>query len=212
MKKSSIRLFRAFAVAAVALAAAALPAAPRAPGAAAPGAAPGDVKIKKITDLNGYKAKAKSIDGKTSQKSKTWGVFDVSFQTAPEWVDSMTATYTVILLNPKPGDGQKPMSLLQTTVEYGDLERGEHVAGAVLLPAALSRHGQPLGFAVQLSVGGQTVAQQGVGSGPLSKVAEWWTKSEILDHPNVQRRDGYLVDRMKSPFALVDVDNYEMSR
>jgi len=215
MKKSHNRIFRALLVAAVAFAAAVVPAQQRGAAAAAaavPGANPGEVKIKKITDLNSYKQKAKNIDGKTSQKSKTWGVFDASFVTAPEWIDSMTITYTVILLKQKVKEGEKPMTLFQTTVEYGDVAKGEHEAGVVLLPAALLRLGSPLGFAAQISVGGEIVAQQGVGSGPLSKMPEWWTKPEILDHPNVQRREGYLLDRMKSPFALVDIDSYEMSR
>ena len=157
----------------------------------------------------------KSITGKTSQKSRIWGVFDVTFQTVPQWIDSMTITYTVILLNPKPDakKNEKPMTLMQTTVEYADVAQDrEHKAGAVVLPAALLRLGEPLGFAVSISVGGKEVASQGVGKGPLQSHKEWWKDSAILDHPNVQRRDAYMMDRMESPFQLVDPDDYEMSR
>lgn len=179
------------------------------------GSNPGEVKITKLTDFNDYKQKAKSITGKTSQKSRVWGVFDVTFQTTPQWIDSMTITYTVILLNPKPDakKGEKPMTLMQTTVEYADVQQDrEHRAGAVVLPAALLRLGEPLGFAVSISVGGKEVASQGVGKGPLQSHKEWWKDSAILDHPNVQRRDAYMMDRMKSPFQLVDPDDYELSR
>ena len=179
------------------------------------GTNPGDVKITKLSDFNDYKQKAKSITGKTSQKSRIWGVFDVTFQTTPAWIDSMTITYTVILLNPKPDakKNEKPMTLMQTTVEYADVAQDrEHKAGAVVLPAALLRLGEPLGFAVSISVGGKEVASQGVGKGPLQSHKEWWKDSAILDHPNVQRRDAYMMDRMKSPFQLVDPDDYEMSR
>ena len=140
---------------------------------------------------------------------------DVTFQTVPQWIDSMTITYTVILLNPKPDakKNEKPMTLMQTTVEYADVAQDrEHKAGAVVLPAALLRLGEPLGFAVSISVGGKEVASQGVGKGPLQSHKEWWKDSAILDHPNVQRRDAYMMDRMKSPFQLVDPDDYEMSR
>ena len=34
---------------------------------------------------------------------------------------------------------------------------------------------------------------------------------QIVNSPKVQRRDGYLIDRMKSPFQLQDNDNYEES-
>lgn len=188
---------------------------PAAPAAGPAGSNPGEVKITKLTDFNDYKQKAKSITGKTSQKSRVWGVFDVTFQTTPQWIDSMTITYTVILLNPKPDakKGEKPMTLMQTTVEYADVQQDrEHRAGAVVLPAALLRLGEPLGFAVSISVDGKEVASQGVGKGPLQSHKEWWKDSAILDHPNVQRRDAYMMDRMKSPFQLVDPDDYELSR
>lgn len=216
MKTSPIQRVRALVVAAAAFAVSfAVAQQPAAPAAGPAGTNPGDVKILKLTDFNDYRQKAKSITGKTSQKSRIWGVFDVTFQTVPQWIDSMTITYTVILLNPKPDakKGEKPMTLMQTTVEYADVQQDrEHKAGAVVLPAALLRLGEPLGFAVSISVGGKEVASQGVGKGPLQSHKEWWKDSAILDHPNVQRRDAYMMDRMESPFQLVDPDDYEMSR
>ena len=216
MKTSPIQRVRALVVAAAAFAVSfAVAQQPAAPAAGPAGTNPGDVKILKLTDFNDYRQKAKSITGKTSQKSRIWGVFDVTFQTVPQWIDSMTITYTVILLNPKPDakKGEKPMTLMQTTVEYADVQQDrEHKAGAVVLPAALLRLGEPLGFAVSISVGGKEVASQGVGKGPLQSHKEWWKDSAILDHPNVQRRDAYMMDRMKSPFQLVDPDDYELSR
>lgn len=216
MKRFHIKGARALVAAAAAFAVSfAVAQQPAAPAAGPAGSNPGEVKILKLTDFNDYRQKAKSITGKTSQKSRVWGVFDVTFQTVPQWIDSMTITYTVILLNPKPDakKNEKPMTLMQTTVEYADVAQDrEHKAGAVVLPAALLRLGEPLGFAVSISVGGKEVASQGVGKGPLQSHKEWWKDSAILDHPNVQRRDAYMMDRMKSPFQLVDPDDYEMSR
>ena len=216
MKTSPIQRVRALVVAAAAFAVSfAVAQQPAAPAAGPAGTNPGDVKILKLTDFNDYRQKAKSITGKTSQKSRIWGVFDVTFQTVPQWIDSMTITYTVILLNPKPDakKNEKPMTLMQTTVEYADVAQDrEHKAAAVVLPAALLRLGEPQGFAVSISVGGKEVASQGVGKGPLQSHKEWWKDCAILDHPNVQRRDAYMMDRMKSPFQLVDPDDYEMSR
>ena len=61
-------------------------------------------------------------------------------------------------------------------------------------------------------MGGKEVASQGVAKNPaLQKAPDWWKNSDILNHPNVQRRDAYMMDRMKSPFQLVDPDDYELS-
>ena len=188
---------------------------PAAPAAGPAGSNPGDVKITKLSDFNDYKQKAKSITGKTSQKSRVWGVFDVTFQTTPAWIDSMTITYTVILFNPKADakKNEKQLTLMQTTVEYADVAQDrEHKAGAVVLPAALLRLGEPIGFAATISVGGKEVASQGVSRGPLASHKEWWKEDAVLNSPNVQRRDAYMTDRMKSPFQLVDPDDYELSR
>ena len=213
MKTFPIQRVRALVVAAAAFAAVAAHA--QQPAVAGPaGTNPGELKITKLTDFNDYKQKAKSITGKTSQRSRIWGVFDVTFQTTPAWIESMTITYTVMLFNPKADakKGEKQLTLMQTTVEYADVAQDrEHKAGAVVLPAALLRLGEPIGFAATISVGGKEVASQGVSRGPLAAHKEWWKEDAVLNSPNVQRRDAYMTDRMKSPFQLVDPDDYELS-
>jgi len=42
---------------------------------------------------------------------------------------------------------------------------------------------------------------------PLPK--EWWKDSKVLDNASVTRRNG-MVDRSKTPFALINVDDYEV--
>lgn len=216
MKRFHIKGARALVAAAAAFAVSfAVAQQPAAPAAGPAGSNPGEVKILKLTDFNDYKQKAKSITGKTSQKSRVWGVFDVTFQTTPQWIDSMTITYTVMLFNPKADakKNEKQLTLMQTTVEYADVAQDrEHKAGAVVLPAALLRLGEPIGFSASISVAGKEVASQGVSRGPLSSHKEWWKEDAVLNSPNVQRRDVYMVDRMDSPFQLVDPDDYELSR
>lgn len=216
MKRFHIKGARALVAAAAAFAVSfAVAQQPAAPAAGPAGTNPGDVKILKLTDFNDYRQKAKSITGKTSQKSRVWGVFDVTFQTVPQWIDSMTITYTVMLFNPKADakKNEKQLTLMQTTVEYADVAQDrEHKAGAVVLPAALLRLGEPIGFSASISVAGKEVASQGVSRGPLSSHKEWWKEDAVLNSPNVQRRDSYMVDRMDSPFQLVDPDDYELSR
>ena len=216
MKRFHIKGARALVAAATAFAVSfAVAQQPPAPAAGPAGSNPGEVKILKLTDFNDYKQKAKSITGKTSQKSRVWGVFDVTFQTTPQWIDSMTITYMVMLFNPKADakKNEKQLTLMQTTVEYADVAQDrEHKAGAVVLPAALLRLGEPIGFSASISVAGKEVASQGVARGPLASHKEWWKEDAVLNSPNVQRRDSYMVDRMDSPFQLVDPDDYELSR
>ncbi len=216
MKRFHIKGARALVAAAAAFAVSfAVAQQPAAPAAGPAGSNPGEVKILKLTDFNDYKQKAKSITGKTSQKSRVWGVFDVTFQTVPQWIDSMTITYMVMLFNPKADakKNEKQLTLMQTTVEYADVAQDrEHKAGAVVLPAALLRLGEPIGFSASISVAGKEVASQGVARGPLASHKEWWKEDAVLNSPNVQRRDAYMVDRMDSPFQLVDPDDYELSR
>ena len=216
MKRFHIKGARALVAAAAAFAVSfAVAQQPAAPAAGPAGSNPGDIKILKLTDFNDYRQKAKSITGKTSQKSRVWGVFDVTFQTVPQWIDSMTITYTVMLFNPKADakKNEKQLTLMQTTVEYADVAQDrEHKAGAVVLPAALLRLGEPIGFAASISVAGKEVASQGVSRGPLASHKEWWKEDAVLNSQNVQRRDAYMVDRMDSPFQLVDPDDYELSR
>lgn len=187
------------------------------------GTNPNEFKITKLSNLkNECRQKPTSIKG-NSAKSKEWGVFDVSFATAPEWIDGLFATFTVVLADPKntvkAGNTSIPqLTLFETTIEYPNVEKGnEHTVGVVLPPAALLRYGVPVGFAVRFSVAGQEIASQGVAEGTIKNLLKivgesWWASPKLLDAPFLQKLDGYLVDRMKSPFLLVNIDSYEVSR
>lgn len=205
---------RLFAPLAAALALSAAPAAAQAPAAAkgAPGTNPGEVQITKVTSMNDVEQRAPSLGGGGAKKKK-WGVFDVTFQSSPEWIDELTVVYTVMLENPKPAKGERPLSLLRLSVSYPDVERGrDHVAGAVLQPAVLKRYGRAIGFAAQLFVDGKEVAAKSEAEGRLKGEAKWWESEKILNSPMVQKREGVLFDRMKTAFRLLDPDNYEESR
>ena len=178
-----------------------------------PGSNPGELTIAQITTPRDFEQKQPSVASGT--KNKRWGVFDVTFDSKPEWVDDMTVTFYVMLQNPKadPKKGERPLSFFSLTLSYSDVERGKgRKVGAVLPPAALKRHGRPIGLAAKISVGGKEVATASEAEGRLKTADKWWEDQKILDPKIVQRRDGYLIDRMKSPFQLQDNDDYEESR
>ncbi len=171
------------------------------------------LRIKKVTDLGReYQQRAIGMGAKTA-KPKTWGVFDVVFDTAPEWIDEMSVTYTLMMFNEKAKQGEKALSLMTLTVEYADIAQGrDHKVGVVVTPAALERFGKPIGFAAQVFIGGNPIAESGVVDGSLRGQERWWANPKIIDSPQVQKRDGYMVERFKSVFSLVDIDSYEVGR
>ncbi len=173
----------------------------------------GALRIRSLSDLRrDFKQRAPGMGNRTA-KPRDWGVFDVSFDTAPEWIDTMTITYLVLLHNDKPARDERPMSLFRLTAEYRDVARGrDRKAGVVLPPQALERFGAPIGFAAQIFVAGELVAEQSSVDGSLRGQQNWWKNPAIMDSPVVQQRDGYLVERSKSVFNLVDIDAYEAGR
>ena len=172
----------------------------------------------KSTDLTKWEVKKTPAvsGGASASKSRVWGVFNVAFATKPEWIDEMEITYSVLLFK-KDADvarGEKQFHFFRTTVSYGDVAQGrEHLAGVVLLPAALLRWGIPMGFAAQFTVDGEEVCEAyHKEAGKLEKVPAWWTNDNVTSGPATETHEGYLVDRAKSPFALVEPDSYEISR
>ena len=182
--------------------------------AAAPAAPSSDIlRIRKVTELGRDMFQRAPSMGNRSPKQKDWGVLDVTFDSAPEWIDEMTVTFTVMLQNKKAKQGEPVFSLLTLTSEYRDIAQGrDRKAGVVILPVAMERHGQPIGIGVQFFRDGQLIAESGVGAESLSSKEKWWGNKQITDHPTVRKREGYLIERSKSPFALVDIDSYEASR
>ena len=129
-----------------------------------------------------------------------WGLFDVVYETAPEWLDEITFNYYVMT-----EDGDRRFNFFEVSVTYLDVARGRHNACAALPPHAVARYGVPTAFGVEIVVDGETVADAQQGS-----VEKWWTL--VQDKPNIARRPGYLVDRSKTPFALANIDDYEAVR
>jgi len=174
------------------------------------GADDAGIRIVRIPQLNNsIKARTPSFTG-GSASTREWALFDVEFNAAREWTD-MNVNFVVFLNNPK--DAEKPFSLLRTSVRYPDVEKGNRKkVGAVLTPEALKRFGNPIGFAVEFMVDGKAVATQSVEGGVLQGKDKWWDDPQIVNSPKTVRRDGYLLDRGKTPFGYVSIDDYEASR
>ena len=89
----------------------------------------------------------------------------------------------------------------------------------MLHPNGWMRYGDPsdpvkglIGFAVEFSVKGKVIDQYSdIKPGcELAKVKDWWKNDQVLSSDAVKTLDGYLMERGKTPFALVNPDDYEM--
>lgn len=142
-----------------------------------------------------------------SRKPREWAFFAVDYDTQPEWLDELTISYAA-MAEGQNAERKREYSFYQTTVRYGDVKRGEHSAAVVLPPQAIERFGDVVAFVVEISLGGKVVATDQVVGIP-NLPPDWWKNREVLENASVIRRDGYLVDRAKSPFSLVNIDDYE---
>ena len=145
----------------------------------------------------------------TPGRPREWAVFEVTYDTIPEWVDEVVVTYYLMAERRPTDPNKKEFAYYQTTVRYTDVARGEHIASVVLPPGAVARNGdQFIGFAVEITSADGTlldVKNETVGT---MLPQEWWKKSEVTESKNVVKHDG-LVDRSKTPFGLINIDDYE---
>ena len=150
--------------------------------------------------------------GKSVRKPREWAVLDVQYDTQPEWIDELVFTYHV-LAERRNLEGKLEYSFYQTVVRYTDVARGDHVSGVVLGPAAVLRYGTPVALTVEIAAAdGTALASESVIEGkaiPPDLQADWWKNPRVVENQGVSKRDGYLVDRSKTPFAFVNADDYE---
>lgn len=138
-----------------------------------------------------------------------WVQITVYYDTEPEWVDELLFRYYVLTENTE--DGQKKYSLFRNTVTYVDIERGRnHMSTVFLRPSAIKRYGKPVAIGVEVVYQGKVVdekTEKAIGTLPDGK---WWEHPNVVESKFVSIRDGYLLNRAQSPFALINIDDYEV--
>ncbi len=191
--------------------------APRpAPGAVRPaGSAKAVLRIKDISKPGKQSlVSSPDVDGKVKSpghinrgQNWKWAMLEVKYETAPEWIDEITFTFFVLCQDPK----TKELHLFQTAVSYIDIEKGDHFAAAMLPPNAVKRYGEPVSYAVDITLDGESVAQEALGMG-VAKGNIWWPASIERLGDRVKRHSGYLKDRSQTPFGVTHFDEYEAVR
>lgn len=164
-------------------------------------------------------------------KPREWALFEVGYETAPEWIDELEFNFTVMMKRLSPETGREEYNLFRTTVKYVDVigvanksvlnsNMGRHQSCVALHPNAFIRYGDErdnatrgvVAFALEIVLDGKVVAAQSEVVGALKKSLpeDWWKNPVVTNNDAVQVRDGYLMDRSKTPFALMNSDDYEM--
>ena len=124
---------------------------------------------------------------------RQWMQLQVSFDTAPEWMDQLDFTFYALV---KAKKGQAKYTLFRSAISYVNVEKGSHEGVMYLHPSTLKRYGDVESMAVIVRVNGQLAAME---SDPKSK-QRWWEQLSPVD--------GYLLNRMETPFAMINYDNY----
>ncbi len=137
-----------------------------------------------------------------------WGRITTKYDTSPEWIDDLTFEYFALLVREERGEPPQ-YSLFRGTVVYMEIEQGRgKESTAFLRPRTLRRYGEMIGIAVEVSHEGEVVAveSQELRGSVAEGQEEWWR------NPNLTPRDGYILNRSETPFALINYDLYESIR
>ncbi len=133
-----------------------------------------------------------------------WAQITERYDTFPEWIDELTFQFYALSK-----DAKGEYSLYKNTVRYADIEKGkEHSATMYVRPTTLKRYGPIVAVAVEISVGGKIIAEDADMARDEKIAKDWWKK----DLTKVVTREGCLLDRSQSPFALINIDDYEVIR
>lgn len=149
--------------------------------------------------------------GRGVKPQQEWHVVTMEYDTAPDWLDEMLVQYYVMSMMQDRETRSNRYSLYRKTVRYVDIEQGRgHIARAFLRPAAVKRFGDVVAAAAVLTIDGQEASVRSDESVELPE--RWWENPLVLDSEALTVRDGYLLDRMETPWAVINVDDYEFIR
>ncbi len=153
------------------------------------------VVIRKISGTKVRTPEYRLVAGQAQARGKDWFSVTTQYDTAPDWIDEMTFSHYV-LIRGKTAD-QPRNTLLTGDVTYVNVQKGRHLSDMYLHPSTLLRYGDVQSVAVVIRVQGRVVA---MASEP-SSTQRWWEQLTPVQ--------GLVLNRMQTPFAMINFDNYE---
>lgn len=170
------------------------------------------VRIRKLNGLGSksmvYTPQYNSNEPRATGRAKKWHQISVLYDSAPKWIDELAIQFHVLSVTRDPETKKKAFSLHKMVVKYADIAQGRsHTATAFMRPAASLRFGDPIAVALVFSVDGKVVDEVSEESEKLPE--KWWKNPKVTDNDNVTVRQGYLLNRSESPWAMINYDDYE---
>jgi hypothetical protein len=141
-------------------------------------------------------------------RKREWALFEVKYSTGAKWTDELAFTYHVLCKGRDEKTRSEVYSYYTATVRYTDVPKGPHMSCVVLPPNLVERYGDPVAVALEIMGKSEILASQHAESG-MSLPKEWWKDSKVMDDKRLTRRNG-LVDKSKTPFALINLNDYEV--
>jgi len=181
---------------------------PAVAGAGAAGAGAASERVVRIREFVGFgpRGLARTPEYTSSapsgkNPSRDWAQLVVLFDSEPEWMDEVTFQYYA-LLHLRTSDDY---TLMRGAVTHLDVARGRgHMSSAYLRPSTLARYGEVAAVAVEILYKGEVVAVASDGKMPKGQLpAEWWK------NPRLAPKEGYILNKAQTPFALVNFDDFE---
>lgn len=152
------------------------------------------VQIRKIEPAKVKTPEYQLLKGQFMATTRDWFQVTVSYETAPDWIDDLTFTYYVLM---KPKSGPAKFMLFKGDTTYVNIQKGRHKSDMYLHPSTMARYGDVERVAVVLTTQGRVVAMESM---PSSQ-QRWWEQLTPVD--------GYVLNRMQTPFAMINFDDYE---
>lgn len=155
------------------------------------------ISVKKIDGAR-VETPAYSVKGfQATGKAKQWFRVFAEYDSEPDWIDELNFTFYVMVKG-KTRD-VPAASLFKGEVTQIHIPAGNrHIVDMYIHPNVLARFGDVAQVAIEVRQGGRLLAQ----GGKPEPTAAWWN--------NFAPVEGVLLDRSKTPFALVEIDEQEI--
>lgn len=155
-----------------------------------------------------FNVSAHGTQPRITRKPREWALFEIRYTTEDKWTDELTFNYHVMTKG-KDEKGAEAYSYYNVSVRYVDIPKGDHMSSVAIPPSQIERYGEPTAIALEVVDKNGSVADAKAESTHRNLVGEWWKNSDIMDSKIVTRRQG-MVERSKTPFALINADDYEV--
>ncbi|MBP7275457.1 MAG: hypothetical protein KBA51_04560 [Kiritimatiellae bacterium] len=135
----------------------------------------------------------------SKKKYEQWLSIEVAYETVIPWTDDLKITYYAYM---QTGNPREPEVILRGEETFTNIPKGTHEDFAFIHPAILQRYGKVMGIAVEFTYGDRLVAAESVPGNFAYKTAV----------ERLPKKEGAILPKSRSPFALVDVSGFEMTK